>query len=394
MKKNKWNQLVDTVGLPCIIIFGFFFLLLIVASFQGMNMLVLLGDILKRWGMNGVLVLAMVPGIQAGIGLNFGVSLGIVSGLLGTVVAVEFKLIQNPAFTPFTAGLASILIAIIVGSLVASLLGWVYGTLLNKVKGSEMTISTYVGFSAIAFMNMMWLLLPFKNGDAIWPVGGIGLRNTINLEGYFASFLNNMLGVHLGGQRLVEGTETYTKNIIHFGNETVMIGTDRLIKNSLYIPTGLLLFFFLACFCVWLFLRTKPGTAMAAAGSNPSYAKSSGINSDKTRILGTMLSTVLGAIGIIVYSQSYGFIQLYNAPLMMGFFCAASVLIGGATVKKASILNVLVGTFLFQGVLAVALPVANELLPGSNIADIVRIVISNGIILYAITKTGGAKASE
>jgi len=49
----------------------------------------------------------------------------------------------------------------------------------------------------------------------------------------------------------------------------------------------------------------------------------------------------------------------------------------------------LLGAFLFQGVLAVALPVANLILPEGNLSEVARIVISNGIILYALTKTGG-----
>ena len=50
----------------------------------------------------------------------------------------------------------------------------------------------------------------------------------------------------------------------------------------------------------------------------------------------------------------------------------------------------LIGTFLFQGVLTLGMPVANVLVPGSTISETLRILISNGIILYALTKSGGA----
>ncbi len=40
--------------------------------------------------------------------------------------------------------------------------------------------------------------------------------------------------------------------------------------------------------------------------------------------------------------------------------------------------------------MTVALPVANELLPGSNLSEVLRIIISNGIILYALSKAKGA----
>ena len=106
------------------------------------------------------------------------------------------------------------------------------------------------------------------------------------------------------------------------------------------VPTGLLLFLFFMCFLVWLFMRSKTGMAMSAAGSNPMFAKAAGINVNKMRLIGTTLSTVLAAVGIIVYAQGFGFMQLYNGPMMMGFNSVAAVLIGGASPKRASISHV------------------------------------------------------
>ena len=65
-------------------------------------------------------------------------------------------------------------------------------------------------------------------------------------------------------------------------------------------------------------------------------------------------------------------------------------LIGGATTSRAKISHVVIGTFLFQGVLTLGMPVANALVPQSTISETLRILISNGIILYALTKSGGA----
>ena len=129
-------------------------------------------------------------------------------------------------------------------------------------------------------------------------------------------------------------------------------------------------------------------------GANPTFARASGIDVDKARVTGVALSTMLGAIGIVIYTQGFGYLQAYTAPLAMGFICVASVLIGGATVSRAKISHVLIGTFLFQGILAVALPFVNKVLPESNLSDIIRIIISNGIILYALSKTKGGRGSE
>ena len=107
-------------------------------------------------------------------------------------------------------------------------------------------------------------------------------------------------------------------------------------------------------------------------------------------LLSPQMQWMLAAVGIIVYGQSYGFMQLYQAPRQMGFLAASAILLGGASTSRAKISNVIIGTFLFQGVLTLGMPVANALIPGSTISETLRILISNGIILYALTKSGGA----
>lgn len=69
----------------------------------------------------------------------------------------------------------------------------------------------------------------------------------------------------------------------------------------------------------------------------------------------------------------------------------AAVLLGGASTNSIRISHVVVGTLLFQTLLTTALPVANQLLPDSGLSEIIRIVVSNGIILYALTQAGGEK---
>ncbi|MEA5058830.1 MAG: ABC transporter permease [Candidatus Pelethousia sp.] len=362
--REKLKNIYGTIGLPRVIIICFFLLLLLSAGPLNLSIPSLLGDAVRRWAMYGILVLAMVPAVQSGIGLNFGISLGIVGGLLGATMAIEFN-IANPWLSLATA--------VLIGTGLATVFGLGYGMLLNKVKGSEMTVSTYVGFSVIAFMNIMWLSLPFKNGELIWPLGGEGMRNTINLKTTFGEVLSNTaLSINISGRGIAFGKAAEELNAVSVG---------------FYFPTGAVLFFLFFCLLMWLFMRSKVGMALSAAGANPKFAQATGINVNKMRIVGTAISTALGAVGIILYAQSYGFLQLYNAPLMMGFHCVAAILIGGASVSRARISHVLIGTFLFQGILAVALPVANKLLPESNLSDVIRIIISNGIILYALSKT-------
>jgi len=87
----------------------------------------------------------------------------------------------------------------------------------------------------------------------------------------------------------------------------------------------------------------------------------------------------------VVFQQSYGFIQLYTAPLSMPFAAVAAILIGGASINKASMLNVLLGAFLFQGLLTMTPSVINSAVH-TDISEVVRLIVSNGIIIYALTR--------
>lgn len=62
-----------------------------------------------------------------------------------------------------------------------------------------------------------------------------------------------------------------------------------------------LVFYYSSSFLVFngTILKTKTGMAMKAAGDNQDFI-ASGINVDKQRIVGTMISTILGAVGIVV----------------------------------------------------------------------------------------------
>lgn len=341
-----YEFLVEKLGIPRVIIGVFFILLCFMTLWFDLSLSTLLSNTVVRMGMNSIMVLAMVPGIQCGISLNLGLPIGLVAGLIGGLLTIELGI----------PGWGGFLFAILVGSVLAAVCGYLYALMLNRLKGEEMSVTTYVGFSIVSLMCIAWLVLPFKSLKLRWPLG-TGLRNTIGLDSTnFKHILNNFLAFDIG---------------------------------DFTVPTGLLLFMALCCLLVWLFSRSKTGVAMQAVGNNPRFAQAAGINVDKMRIVGTTLSTVLGAVGILVYSQSYGFMQLYTAPRQMGFVAASAILIGGASTSRCKISHVIIGTFLFQGVLTLGMPVANVLVPGSTISETLRILISNGIILYALTKSGG-----
>jgi simple sugar transport system permease protein len=68
------------IQMPTIIIGGFWILILIAGVVQGLSLASLLGDTIRRFGMWGLLVLAMVPSIQSGTGPNFALPIGVCCG--------------------------------------------------------------------------------------------------------------------------------------------------------------------------------------------------------------------------------------------------------------------------------------------------------------------------
>jgi simple sugar transport system permease protein len=341
--QEKIREFVADFGWPRLIIFFFVVALFITAPFVGVNIDSSFKDVLVRFGQNGIMVLAMVPMMQAGSGLNFGLPVGIVAGLLGSTLSM-----QNGF-----SGALGFSMAIMFSLPFALVFGWLYGLLLNKVKGEEMTIAMYVGFSIVTFMAIMWLMLPYTNPTMVWGYTGKGLRTTITLDGYWSRILNNFLVIRIG--------------------------------PFFEFPTGAILFFILMAFIMWLFMHSRTGTALTAVGSNPDFARAGGVSVDKSRIIAVVISSIYGAIGILTYQQSFGFIQLYNAPLYMAFPAVAAILLGGASVNKASILNVVVGTFLFQSILTMTPSVINSILR-TDMSEVIRILISNGMIIYALTR--------
>ena len=258
MEKIK-KQLRD-FGSTRIVIIAFLIVLLITAALQGQNMATIASDIINRFGMNLFFALAMVPAIISGTGLNFGITIGILSGILAGLISIELGL----------TGLTGVFCAMLIAVPFALVSGYLYGKLLNAVKGNEMVVGTYVGYSVVSLMCAAWLILPFKSPNMIWAIGGKGLRTTVTLEGYYDKVFSNLWSFELFGVK---------------------------------ITTGTLLLCFGSCFLVYLFTKSKLGISMRSAGTNEVYAAAVGINVNKMRIIGTIMSTALGAIGIIVYAQ-------------------------------------------------------------------------------------------
>ena len=325
---------------PQIIISIFLISLIFLAYYLQMDLVVLLNESLVKLVMNGVLVLSLIPMLNAGAGMNFGIPVGIIGGLIGMCIAVNFRL----------TGFGGFFMSLFFSLLICAFLGCVYGLILNKVKGREEIAGTFIGFSFIPLMNYFWTLAPFQNRQMLYPIGGQGLRPKISLDLYFNNILDNLWLLRLGN------TE---------------------------IPLGLIAFFGLICFFLYLFFRTRLGRATIAVGENEPFARLSGIDISKTRLIAIIISTVIAGFGICVYSQSYGFIQLYDEPRSMAFPAISAILIGGSTGKRTFIFEAVLGTYLLQSIYLLTVPIANEILV-PELTEILRTFVTYSIILYAL----------
>ena len=150
---EKIKKILAGFGLPNLVITAFLLVLFMLTGPAGIRIDRSLTDILFRFGINSILVLSMVPMLQSGCGLNFGIPVGLISGMLGSVISLEFGV----------PGIAGMFLAMAIGAVIGLLMGFIYGELLNRVKGDEMVIATYVGYFIIFLFNILWLILPFKN---------------------------------------------------------------------------------------------------------------------------------------------------------------------------------------------------------------------------------------
>ncbi len=100
---ERVKEVIRSYGLPRTIITSFFAALCLLAMVVNIPIAPLMSDILVRMGMNGILVLAMVPAILSGIGLNFGLPLGVLCGLLGALTAIELTSVAlRPSSLPLS----------------------------------------------------------------------------------------------------------------------------------------------------------------------------------------------------------------------------------------------------------------------------------------------------
>lgn len=304
----------------------------------------LLNEIMTRLGRNAFLILSLLIPIMAGMGLNFGMTLGAMAGQIGLILVADWQI----------WGIPGLVLAAIISIPISVLLGLMCGVLLNRAKGREMITSYIISFFVngvymLVVLYMMGPIIPITHNTLKLP-RGYGIRNTVSLLP-MRQAIDNALAINVGGVK---------------------------------IPVLTLIIIALAClFIVW-FRKTKLGQDMRAVGQDMEVARDAGINVERTRIISMVMSTVFAGFGMIIYLQNLGNFPTYSAHTNVGMFCIAALLVGGASVEKASIGNVFLGVILFHTMFIVAPTAGTRIIGDSMIGEYFRVFISYAVITIAL----------
>ena len=335
-----WGSILRQASVPIM----FIIICAVCIPISGLSANMLINEIVTRMGRNSFLILSLLIPIMAGMGLNFGMTLGAMAAEIALILVSDWQIV----------GIPGMVLAAIVSVPISILLGVFCGKILNEAKGREM-ITSYImsffvnGIYQLIVLYLMGSIIPIKHATIKLP-RGYGIRNTVSLLG-MRQKLDNLLAIKVAGVKIPVLT---------------------------FIIIGLL-----CLFIVW-FRRTKLGQDMRAVGQDMEVARDAGINVERTRIISIVMSTVLAGIGMIIYLQNMGNIATYSAHSQIGMFCIAALLVGGASVDKASIGNVFLGVILFHTMFIVA-PRAGAYITGdSMIGEYFRVFVSYAVITLAL----------
>ena len=304
----------------------------------------LLNEIMTRLGRNAFLILSRLIPIMAGMGLNFGMTLGAMAGEIGLILVADWQI----------WGIPGLILAAIISIPISILLGLMCGKLLNRAKGREMITSYIISFFVnglyqLVVLYMMGPIIPIAHNTLKLP-RGYGIRNTVSLLPMRQS-IDNALAIYVGGVK---------------------------------IPVLTLIIIALACLFIIWFRKTKLGQDMRAVGQDMEVARDAGINVERTRIISMVISTVFAGFGMIIYLQNLGNFPTYSAHTNVGMFCIAALLVGGASVEKASIGNVFLGVILFHTMFIVAPSAGTKIAGDSMIGEYFRVFVSYAVITVAL----------
>lgn len=398
------------------------FVILCFIGFQasGLTFSFYLNDIITRIARNAFLVLALIIPVLAGMGLNFAVVLGAMAGQTAIIAVTHWGIL----------GWKGILLCALIAAPLAIVLGYLTGKLLNKTKGQEMITSLILGFFANGIYQMVFLILvgsiiPMKNEELILSTG-VGVRTTIDLTGKLKYGLDDIFKISfpiflliLSSTLLIYAVYKYFNkksfsirkdsnnikymiygvisllliglSIISMNGATLLqsvnssgflrkVVMELTMINNVKVPIATGILIGLLCLFNMFISKTKIGQDFKTVGQDMHIATVSGIDSDRVRVIAIIISTVLAAWGQIIYLQNLGTFSTYGSHEQVGMFAIAAILIGGASVTKATISQALLGTVLFHTLFIVSPLAGRNLFGDPQLGEFFRAFVAYGVI--------------
>ncbi|MBQ6529241.1 MAG: ABC transporter permease [Clostridia bacterium] len=373
---------------------------------SGLDLNYVASQLLLRLNRNAFIVLALIIPIIAGMGINFAITIGAMAAQIGLLLTISWGV----------TGVPGILLAAAITLPLASLFGFLIGKLLNRMKGQETIGSLILGYFAngayqLLFLFIFGTFIPLS--DRVTIVGASGVQNTLNLTGSVGLYkaIDGILQVPfslvaylIAGMLAIFGVVQYLlkqcnarKLIAFLVGAALLVGLMNVpVISDLFNGAGgrqvirvpVVTWLLIGCLCIFntLLMRTRLGQKFRAVGQSQTVANAAGINVDRTRVIAIMISTVLAGWGQIVFMQSDGIgtFQTYAAHEQVGLYAGAAILVGGASIDRATNLQALIGTFLFHSLFITAQSAASNLFGDSAVGEYFRAFLSYGVIAIAL----------
>ncbi len=379
----------------------FVVLCIICILFSGQSLSYVAYELFGRLTRNAFLVLALIIPIVAGMGINFAVTIGAMAAQIAALWVTEWQI----------PGIGGFLTAAAMTVPIAALFGFLIGKLLNKMKGQEMIGGMILGYFANGLYQLLFLfifgnLIPLKTNGLVIK-GSTGVANTIELHGIkyaldslwrleftYALYICAALVVVFSLiALLLKKTANRKKTIITLIVTVAVVAVYHIpiingIFNTIRIPMVTFIIIALLCAFNVAIMRTRLGQQFRAVGQNMTVANASGINVDKVRVIAIMISTVLAAWGQLIFVQNFGVFQTYGAHEQVGLYAGAAILVGGASIVRATNAQAILGCILFHTLFIVAPAAGNTLFGDAGIGEYFRVFISYGVIALALVLHG------
>ena len=395
MRKYDWGKILRENAVTIM----FVLLCIVCLACSGQSLSFVMYELFGRLSRNAFIVLALIIPIVAGMGINFAITIGAMAEQIAVLWVIECGV----------SGLPGMALAALITVPLAAFFGFLIGKLLNKMKGQEMIGGLILGYFANGLYQLLFLfifgnLVPL-NAPGLVIKGSTGVANTIDLSTSrgFKYALDGLWSMpFVEATLLVFGVLTLAvvamlcfkkikteKAVCYIG---IMVAAMMLLQipavaeifSMVKVPMVTFLVVGVLCLFNTALLKTRLGQKFRAVGQNRTVANASGINVDRVRVIAIVISTVLAGWGQLIFVQNMGSFQTYGAHEQVGLYAGAAILVGGASIRKATNGQALLGCILFHLLFIVAPAAGKNLFGDAAIGEYFRVFISYGVIALAL----------